>query len=80
MNTNGSYVTRAELSAHLGPIRDDLSEVKGDVKMLLAGQAQQVGESQYGRRVTDRTLAMLAIVVAAAGSLGAILAVVLGTS
>lgn len=36
---NGNYVTRAEMQAHLAPMRDDISEIKGDVKSLLASNA-----------------------------------------
>jgi hypothetical protein len=28
---NGGYVTRAELAAHLNPMRDDISEIREDV-------------------------------------------------
>lgn len=39
VNVNGNYVTRAELSANLTPIKSDVSEIKADVKILLAGAA-----------------------------------------
>lgn len=35
MTENGSTITRAELNAHLEPMRDDIREVKSDVKALL---------------------------------------------
>jgi hypothetical protein len=35
---NGSHVTWRELDLVLKPLTSDVAEVKGDVKMLLAGQ------------------------------------------
>lgn len=37
-DTSG-FVSRAELKAHLDPMRSDISEVKGDVKTLLQRSA-----------------------------------------
>lgn len=36
---NGNFVTRAELAAHLNPLREDVTEIREDVKALLASQA-----------------------------------------
>lgn len=33
------YVTRAELKAHLDPMRTDIKEIRSDVKSLLGSQA-----------------------------------------
>ena len=35
MTQNGGYVTRAELNAHIGPMKEDIAEIKDDVKTLL---------------------------------------------
>lgn len=36
---NGSYVSRAEMMAHLSPIRRDVAEIRMDVKSLLVSAA-----------------------------------------
>jgi hypothetical protein len=43
---NGNYVTRAELAAHLEPMKEDIRETSGDVKQLLALYHQEKGKSQ----------------------------------
>lgn len=48
---NGHHVTRAELEAHLKPIREDVSEIRTDVKSLLASQAGQSALSAWHRAV-----------------------------
>ena len=35
---NGSYVSRAELTAHLEPMREDIREIKQDVKAIADSQ------------------------------------------
>lgn len=42
MEQNG-YVRRPELEAHLKPLREDLTEIKGDVKALLLAHAAERG-------------------------------------
>lgn len=46
---NGSYVTRAELRAHLEPIREDVAEIRTDVKSLLGFQAASAAISSWQR-------------------------------
>jgi len=60
---NGNYVTRAELSAHLTPMRSDISEIKGDVKTLLARDAGVQAVSKYRRIITSHRLSWFAIFV-----------------
>ena len=43
MTVNGSHVTRAELDAHLLPMREDISEIRDDVKTLLRSDAKHEG-------------------------------------
>lgn len=37
--TENEYVTRAELTAHLDPMKEDIAEIKSDVKSVLLVQA-----------------------------------------
>lgn len=62
MNENGSYVTRAELSAHLTPIRQDIGEIKDGVQALLLDQAGREAIRKSKRKVSDRVLAYTAII------------------
>lgn len=70
-NGNGSYVTWRELNLVILPLKDDLAEVKGDVKKLLAGQA---GAAALESDKTTRNPVRIAVWTIAA----TILAVVLG--
>lgn len=63
--SNGSVVSRAELKAHLDPMRSDITEIKGDVKALLLANAVDRAASTRRRRFSDRTLAYVGIFVAA---------------
>ena len=47
--SNGSFVSRAELAAHLEPIRDDVKEIRDDVKSLLRSQAASSALSSWNR-------------------------------
>ena len=38
MSENGSLVSRAEMKAHLDPMREDIREIKQDVKTLIIAQ------------------------------------------
>ena len=74
MSENGTYVTRAELKAHLDPMRQDISEIHADVKTLLLAHAGEVAveakvKDQGARRLS---LAMLALyfISATVGVLG----------
>ena len=46
---NGNYVTWRELNLTLAPMRSDISEIKGDVKELLATRAGQAAVSSWQR-------------------------------
>lgn len=37
--SENEYVSRAELTAHLDPMKEDIAEIKGDVKSVLLVQA-----------------------------------------
>lgn len=65
MTENGSYVTRAELNAHLGPLRDDLHDIKTDVKKLLAAQAGGQTVSSWNRFLVGTVIAFAGLAVAA---------------
>jgi hypothetical protein len=39
MTTNGNYVTRAEMTAHISPMKEDITEMKADIKTLLKRDA-----------------------------------------
>lgn len=65
LSGNGSYVSRAELTAHLGPMKDDIAEMKGDLKTLLA-QESAGWLGARGQKIADQIMAGgLAAVVAA---------------
>lgn len=62
MPENGSYVTRAELSAHLTPMREDITEIKKDVKTMLTAQAGWRGAAdarRFGTTVVASSLSAL---------------------
>lgn len=50
-------VSREELDAHLAPMRDDITEIKGDVKALLLANAAEA--ALRGRRVRRQELSAL---------------------
>ena len=52
MTENGSYVPRAELKATVEPMRDDIAEVKADVKTLLKRDAGAQAVSGLLRHAT----------------------------
>lgn len=62
---NGSYVTRAELKAHLDPMKSDITEIKGDVKTLVLAQAGQKAVSTLRMRFSTRALSWAALIVGA---------------
>jgi hypothetical protein len=62
---NGNYVTRAELNAHLRPIRDDIGEIKDDVHEIR--QALGAGPRWMGARfnaLVDKVLPTLLAIAA----------------
>ena len=67
---NGNYVTRAELKAHLDPMKSDIHEIHGDVKTLLLAHA---GDVALEAKVKDgfarkSSLGMLVLYVISAGT------------
>lgn len=62
----GDYVSRDAFAATIGPIQDDITEIKGDVKLLLERDAR--------RRAVSSAVARVGTVGAtlAAGSIGAL--------
>lgn len=71
MSENGTYVTRAELKATVEPMREDISEIKTDVKTLLTARAGQAALNRFAARVGTAAVAL------SAGAVGAILAHIL---
>lgn len=65
MTENGNYVTRAELKAHLDPMKNDIAEIKGDVKTLVVAQAKEAAVSIWQRRLSTRALSWGALIVGA---------------
>jgi hypothetical protein len=59
-------VTRAELVAHLEPMKDDIREIKGDVKALIEDRAEHAWLGERGRRVIAGVSSKLAIATAGA--------------
>jgi len=77
-SSNGSHVTWRELRLYVGPIIDDVAEIKTDVKLLLERQAQDAGALVVAKKNTDTnrfwlTLAAAFITAAFAGALSALL-------
>lgn len=69
MNDNGSLVSRAELKAHLDPMRSDINEIKQDVKTLIIAQvgAQAINTAQ--KDMGARRLGWGALVASGIGGL-----------
>lgn len=74
--TNGEYVTRAELIAHLGPMRDDIHEIK-DVALRLERKALEAQGRDAVQRETfdirDKTFMRAFAGVGAIGALSSLL-------
>lgn len=68
---NGTYATRAELNAHLTPMKSDIAEIKADVKSLLLARAGSSAVADRRRFFSDRVLATGALIVALGSSLAA---------
>lgn len=49
---NGSHVTWRELNLVLGPMRSDITEMKGDVKLLLSANSENAGRRKYREWLT----------------------------
>lgn len=60
---NGNYVTRAELKAHLDPMKSDISEIHADVKTLLLAQAGDTAIEAKARDGGARKLALSGLIV-----------------
>lgn len=78
MTENGDHVTWRELRLFVGPIAEDVREVKDDVKLLLERQAEDAGAIKAVRRATDTrrfwvTLAAAFATALVAGALSALL-------
>lgn len=59
------YITREELTAHLEPMRSDISEIKGDVKLLIGANAGAAAVKSYKTQHRGGFVSWSAIVVAA---------------
>lgn len=53
MTENANYVTRAELKAHLDPMREDIKAVGVDVKVLLLRSASTRAVGAVGWRTVS---------------------------
>jgi len=67
---NDTFVTERELTAHLGPMKADIAEMKADTKAVLAYVNQQKGASSKTRFLSDRRLAYAAIVAGLVAPIG----------
>lgn len=67
MNEQNGYVRRPELDAHLAPIREDVAEIKSDVKSLLIAHAAAAGARAATKDRKARYLAVAALVVTGIG-------------
>lgn len=75
-DTNGTHVTWRELRLFVGPILEDVSEIKGDVKLILAAQDRAKGvasvrsaQAESHRWLTTVGVALLAAFIAASSTL-----------
>ena len=59
--TNGNYVSRAELSAHLEPMKADIHEIKETVQYLRSDHDTVQGAAGANRRASDRRLTLYAV-------------------
>lgn len=60
---NGNYVTRAELQAHIVPMKEDIAEIHTDVKALLLAQAGDTAVEAKARDGGARKLALGGLLV-----------------
>jgi hypothetical protein len=60
MDTFNNFVTERELLAHLDPIRDDVAEIKADVKLLLRPD-ENAWLGPRGRGIVTTVVAGLAL-------------------
>lgn len=49
--SDGSPVTRAELAAHLRPMRDDILEIKDGLNALIADRRERALLGERGRKI-----------------------------
>ena len=70
MNENGSYVTRAELKAHLDPMKEDIGEIKEGVQTLLLERAGHQALAKSKRLLSDRVIAWGALCAAVLSGAG----------
>lgn len=68
--TNGTHVSRAEMREALNPIREDVKEIRGDVKALLLTQAAIQGAQAATKDRVGRYISFAALVFAAVASVG----------
>lgn len=72
MEGNGSYVTRAELAAHIQPMRDDIKEIGDDVKKLLREQGALDAKAEASKDISARVWGRLAFAAAVIGDIATI--------
>lgn len=64
------YVTERELTAHLDPMKADISEMRDDMKTVLAFVNKQKGADSKTRFLSDRRLAYGAIIAGIVAPIG----------
>lgn len=72
MSDNGAHVTWRELNLALGPIKDDVSEIKADVKALRTERESESWLGARGRSVATTIVAGALLAVWSAGTSAAI--------
>lgn len=69
MTTNGSYVSRAEMREALDPMREDIGEIKNDVKALLLNDAARSGANLARNKWIESRRFLITAAIAVMGAL-----------
>lgn len=75
---NGNHVTWRELRLYIEPMKEDLADVRSDVKTLIAGQDKAAGALLAAAKATDSrrfwtTIAASFVTAVVAGGIGSLL-------
>lgn len=62
---SADWVTERELQAHLDPMKQDIKEMKADVKTLVVAKAEERGKVLWLRGISTRMLAWGALIAGA---------------
>ena len=66
---NGNYVTRAELRAHLDPMKSDISDIAEDVRFVRDAYIAERAVEKSSKDRGARRIGLTSLAIAAAGSL-----------